>query len=82
MATRMSTAAILAMMDKRFGDSKKELLHKASIMENRSPEPRETIRTYDMQLEMKEKERLGIDFNSKNKSTDRAVITMLELDVY
>ncbi|GFO33690.1 hypothetical protein PoB_006019500 [Plakobranchus ocellatus] len=63
MATRMSTAAILAMMDKRFGDSKKELLHKASIMENRSPEPRETIRTYDMQLEMKEKERLGIDFN-------------------
>ncbi|RUS89189.1 hypothetical protein EGW08_003068, partial [Elysia chlorotica] len=63
MMGRMSTAKILAMADRNVGDMKKKLLSRARYVENNSPEPRHTIHMWDMNLAMKEKERLGINFN-------------------
>lgn len=63
MTSKMSTAKILAMSDKRIGDAKKPLLNRARIVENSSPEPRHTIHMWDTMMDWKEKTRLGINFN-------------------
>ncbi|GFR89936.1 hypothetical protein ElyMa_006137300 [Elysia marginata] len=59
----MSTGKILAMADKTVGNMKKPLLNRARQVENSSPEPTHTINMWDMMVSMKEKERLGINFN-------------------
>ena len=61
--SEMLTNQIRVLTDKDACASKKKLLNRARFMENNSPPPRHTIQMWDMNLSMKEKERLGINFN-------------------